>query len=436
MIPIMSETATVSLGDHLADLVRDLDWLDDRELAARLQDLERLARRVENAIVTTVATADRRGAWFDDGHRSVRGWCQATVNWSGADTTHRLRTATLLNDCGAIGLAFAGGDVGVAQIRELARARANPRCGDAMVVVEELLLADAEHLPFDEFRDQVRGWEQLADVDGSHDDHDLSHENRRASLESVGEGYQLRGEGGAAQGAVMREILDAFCDTEFHADCDEARRRLGLGPDDRLSPADLARTARQRRWDALYAIFLAAAANPDGPGAGAAPVVDIVVDQTTFEAALTAMIEGRPLADVMPPITDTRTRRCQTLDGAPVDPCDAVTAAIIGRVRRVVYGSKSCTIDLGAASRLFRGAARLAVLLQDGTRCIWPGCGRRHPQIDHADPVANDGPTRPDNGDPLCGYHNRWKTRGYTVHRDHHGRWHVGRPDGTQITPI
>jgi hypothetical protein len=347
-----------------------------------------------------------------------------------------LRTARLLNDCGAVAAAFTHGDVGVAQVRELARVRANPRCGDELAIVEELLLADAVHLPFDEFRDQVRGWEQLADVDGSHNDHDLSYENRRASLEPVGDGYQLRGEGGVVQGAVMRDILDAFCDAEFAADCDEARRRLGLGPDDRLSPADLARTPRQRRWDALYAIFLAGAANPDNPTGGAAPVVDIVVDQTTFEAALSAMLEGRPLGEMLPPVTDQHRRRCQTIDGVPVDPCDAVTAAIVGRVRRVVYGSKSCTIDLGTASRLFRGAARLAVLLQDGTRCIWPGCGRRHPQIDHADPVATGGATRPANGDPLCGHHNRWKTRGYITHRDHHGHWVVRRPDRTKVAPV
>jgi hypothetical protein len=431
----MNETATGVVDDHVAELVADLDWLDDRELAIRLQDLERLARRIEHAIVATVATADRRGAWVEDGHRSIRGWCQATVNWSGAEATHRQRTASLMRDCGAIRLAVAGGDVGVAQVRELARARANPRCGEAMAIVEELLLADAQQLPFEAFREQVRGWEQLADVDGAHGDHELVHDNRRASLQPVGDGYQLSGEGGAAQGAVMREILDAFCDAEFHADCDEARRRRGVGPDDPLTPADLDRSARQRRWDALHAIFLAAAANPDGPGAGAGPVVDIVVDQTTFEAAVTAMVERRPLDEATPTVTDTRTRRCHTLDGAPVDPCDAVTAAVIGRVRRVVFGSRSCTIDLGVASRLFRGTARLAVLLQDGTRCIWPGCGRRHPQIDHADPVASRGPTRPDNGDPLCGHHNRWKTRGYTTWRDDRGRWHIRRPDGTEIAP-
>jgi hypothetical protein len=33
----------------------------------------------------------------------------------------------------------------------------------------------------------------------------------------------------------------------------------------------------------------------------------------------------------------------------------------------------------------------------------------------------------------LCGWHNRFKTRGYTTHRDQHGHWHHYRPDGTEI---
>jgi hypothetical protein len=434
VIDVSELDETPTLGEQVAALTADLHWLDDRQLAARLQQLERLARQVEHAIVATVTTAHDTGAWIEDGHRSVRGWCQATVNWSGAETTHRLRTARLVSRCGTIASALAAGDVGVAQVRELARAHSNPRCGDGIAIVEELLLADARHLCFDEFREQVRGWEDLADVDGSHNDHELSHENRKASLTPVGDGYELRGEGGAAHGAAMAEVFDAFCDAEYHADVDQARSRLGLGPDEPVSPVDLARTASQRRWDALLAMFLAAAGS--GSAGAVDPVVDIVVDQATFEAALAAMTEHRPLDETMPPVTDPHHRRCHTLDGAPIDPCDAVTAAIIGRVRRVVFGAKSCTIDLGTTQRLFRGSARLAVWLHDGTRCIWPGCGHRHTQIDHATPASQRGPTRPDNGDPLCGRHNRWKTHGYTTHRDDTGHWHIHRPDGTHIHPI
>ena len=40
----------------------------------------------------------------------------------------------------------------------------------------------------------------------------------------------------------------------------------------------------------------------------------------------------------------------------------------------------------------------------------------------------------PANGGPACGRHNRIKNRGYTVHRDDDGNWHVHRPDGSELT--
>ena len=110
-----------------------------------------------------------------------------------------------------------------------------------------------------------------------------------------------------------------------------------------------------------------------------------------------------------------------------------LAAAVVGHVRRVVYDSASTTIDLGRASRLFTGLSRLAVWLQ-GTRCIWPGCGHRHCQIDHSTAWNDEGTTNPANGSPLCGWHNRWKTRGYRTWRDPNGIWHTHRPDGTEIT--
>ena len=112
-----------------------------------------------------------------------------------------------------------------------------------------------------------------------------------------------------------------------------------------------------------------------------------------------------------PPVGDPTRRRCETIDGDLVDPCDAVIAALVGHVRR------------------------LAVWMH-GTRCLWPGCGRHHCQIDHTHPWHDHGPTNPDNAGPTCGHHNRWKTRGYHTWRDPNGHWHTHRPDGTEIHPI
>lgn len=92
-----------------------------------------------------------------------------------------------------------------------------------------------------------------------------------------------------------------------------------------------------------------------------------------------------------------------TVTGVPVDPYDAVTAALIGHVRRVVFDGRSRTIELGTTSRLFRGAARLAVWLPDGTRCLWPGCGLPHCQIDHDQPWARQPCTNPGGQVSHCG---------------------------------
>jgi len=129
--------------------------------------------------------------------------------------------------------------------------------------------------------------------------------------------------------------------------------------------------------------------------------------------------------------------RCSTLDGTPVDPAEATYAALVGHIRRVVVGSDGVVLDMGRRARLFTGPRQLAVRLH-ATTCIWTGChvpnGRC--QSDHLD--AFNGPergrTNPGNGGPACGKHNRLKEHGFTARRDERGRWHIYRPDGTEIT--
>jgi hypothetical protein len=55
---------------------------------------------------------------------------------------------------------LSGGGLGVAQVRELGRARANPRIGADIVEAIGVLVGHAQHLPFHEFRICVRRWER------------------------------------------------------------------------------------------------------------------------------------------------------------------------------------------------------------------------------------------------------------------------------------
>ncbi|WP_426574119.1 DUF222 domain-containing protein [Aquihabitans sp. McL0605] len=128
--------------------------------------------------------------------------------------------------------------------------------------------------------------------------------------------------------------------------------------------------------------------------------------------------------------------RCETLDGFPLTPSLVASRALLGHVRRGVIRPDGVTLDLGRLSRLFTGPTQLAVQLSR-TTCYWPGCGVpvTQCQTDHLEPFngPRQGRTCPDNGGPLCGKHNRHKQHGFTVWRDEHSRFHVVRPDGTEI---
>jgi Domain of unknown function (DUF222) len=420
----------VNVGSIDVAAFRDgLEELDARALAARLGEVERAIRSLEAVAVSIVASADRREAFRDDGHVSVRGWVKASIRMSDGEVTHRVRTARLCADLPVCHDELAAGRLGVAQVRELARAHANPRCGDQLAAVVDGLVDLAETHTHEVFARAVRHWERLADADGAHRAHEDAHAGRTARMALVGDTGYLDARVGAAQFAAMNEVFDRFAQAEFAAEWDELRGRVG----DDACPGMLERTEAQRRADALAAIFQRAAAT-DPSAKDPEPVVNIVIDQAVYEAQLTAMVHGER---VLFGADDLAHQRCRTTTGVHLDPADAVTASFVGHVRRVVLDGEGRIINLGYRSRIFTGGARQAAVLQaalDGDgRCLWPGCGRRRCRIDHTDEWAHGGVTDLGNAGPLCARHNRLKSRGYRCWRDPTGVWHTYRGDGTEI---
>jgi hypothetical protein len=404
-----------------------LEGLGHRELTALLVDLEVERRRLEARIAAVVDVADRRGTVLEDGHRTVRGWMLAITNCSAAEATARMRTARLLRNLPECRKRLAAGEIGVDQVRLLAKVHANPRCAHQLPESEALLVEHAQVLPFDDFRVVLQRWESLADADGSHKDHEASHARRTASIGAVGSSVHGSFDLGALQGTAVLEIFERFCQAEFAADCAEAQGR-GV---EHVRSADLARTDAQRRADALFAIFMAAASTPPGSRAPE-PVVNLVVDLATFEAHLAAGVGSAPMTHPDP--ASYRDRRCESIDGRPIDPHDMVIAAVSGHVRRVVMGAPSAVVDLGRRRRLFSGAARQVLDLQD-RRCLWPGClvPATRCEGDHVDEWHRLGPTCPSNGAPACDHHNRIKTNGFRAWRDPYGVWRIRRPDGSDL---
>jgi hypothetical protein len=414
----MESPATLPSSERLATMT-------PAELEQALVDAERIRRMAEAVLLDVVDEADRRRLWADDGHASSRGWLQALTNTSGAETMRRLQSVRAVRDLPELRARLRAGTIGVEQARELAKVHANPRCRPELPGSERLLVDHAVRLPFDDFMIVLRRWISLADPDGSGRSHEHAHRGRSARIVSVDHTWYLDAHGGSTQGASMAEIFRRFCEAEFHADWATTRATHG----DDACVALLPRTDAQRRFDALHAIFLAAASAPADRRAPE-PVVNILIDRASFTAHLDHALGG-PTPRLDP--TEVDHRRCETADGALLDPRDVVAAALHGQVRRAVWDAAKVVTELGRTRRLFTGSVRQAVRL-GGRRCLWPGCGLPHTEIDHvAEWVAHGGTTSAANGAPLCGRHNRWKSRGYTTRRDGDGAWALIRPDGTAV---
>jgi len=202
-----------------ADLVEELMGFDDAAITERFRELELRRRRDEAELAALVAVAEARAVYTADGHLTVQGWLRANANWSPAEVNAARRKARLVNDHPSVGDALLDGHIGVAQVAELARLRANPRCGDELGEVIDQLVDYGEQLDYPTFCKVAKRWENLADADGAHHDSELSNEHRTASIHAVDDGVDLRASGGdAVSTGWLMKIFDEFVEAEFHAD--------------------------------------------------------------------------------------------------------------------------------------------------------------------------------------------------------------------------
>jgi hypothetical protein len=407
----------------------ELESLEGRELDEALAELDQIVRRAEHAIGLVMDRCDRTGHFVADGHRSPRGWAMAVTNCSPGDAARRHRTASLLRLLPAVGDELRAGRIGVAQLHLLAKLAANPRVRDQLPASETVLLDAAQHLPYQDFKTVCQRWERLADADGAHRDHERSLAHRNASIVDVDGEYELRSRQTAIAGAIMREVFDKFCEAQYRADWDATVAEHG----DRARPELMPRTSAQRRADALMAIF-EAAASAGIDGVPLEIVLNLVMDHDQFEQYLRQQLDDTPV--VIDPAS-VRNRRCETVDGIPIDPRQAVALAFLGQVRRIVVDGAGVVVNAGRLRRLFTGPLRDIVQVID-PRCIWLGCMIRAAisQIDHLQGHAAGGATDAANAAVMCQHHNLFKYRnGYHARRDHHGAWHITRPDGTPLQP-
>jgi len=442
------------------DLAAELVDATEGDLDDRIRSLELLRRRVDAELAMTIAAAERRQVFLEDGHRSMKGYLRATCNWSSADIAARRRLATAVDHVPGLVDALHTGRIGTSQATAIARVDRNPRVRDRLAEFAPTLLELAERLCYDDFALCLQRFEMLADVDGAHRDRDEQHANRRVHLTTVAGSLHLDATGGDP---VVNDELEAifarFCEHEFRLDTETRRDEHGDGAVEQPLP----RTHQQRSYDALVHLMRRANAHldtvPGAPDPGRT-VVDIVTDANTWGLVLadaglapTENLSGEPvdpftglpadttgdlLGDLLADPGAFAEMRCETSRGTPLLPHDVLRAALAGHVRRVIVDARSVPIDLGRKQRLFTGAAREAARLLV-RRCAHPGCDlpAEFCDIDHVTEWNDTGRTDQHNAAVACGRHNRWKhRRRTTTRRDLHGQRYTIREDGTIILPV
>ncbi len=385
--------------------------------------VEQLRRQSAAAGIAVADHLDAAQPFRHHGFFTAKAWMRHHLQLSGAEAHGRVQEARLRRAGRVWNNALAGGQVGVAQTRLMARIAANPRIpSDVLVAGVWELMVDAMDVSYVEFERRALTFEALADPIGTAEKAERIHQRRAASVHQHPSGaWTFHADLDDVGGPEFLEIFSWYTDREFDRDWSEARERLGEG---NVDVSKLCRTEAQRRADALLEMARAAAACP--PDAKRPlPTVNFILDAETARAtADNDLIDPLSYRDVV-----SRTDR-----GHHVDPNAIIGVSLWAMIRRVVTDAQGVVIDLGRTSRLFAGYAREAVMLLEPT-CIWPGCDQPHSwcHADHLTSWSTRGPTDQANGAPLCPRHNYLKEQGFTITRDSDGRWHIAAPDGTDI---
>ena len=191
--------------------------------------------------------------------------------------------------------AWRDGAIGADQAQAIASARRH-RTEASMARDEEMLVAQAKEMGFEDFSRVLDYWKQLADPDGA----EASDEERKASRDvflesSLGGMWLGQMTLDPISGSIVAGELNRLEHDLFEADCAEAKERLG-----RTARIDeLARTSGQRRADALVEMATRSRTAP-AEGIRPAPLFSVFVGYETMHGRICELENGTVLAPVGP----------------------------------------------------------------------------------------------------------------------------------------
>jgi hypothetical protein len=348
-----------------------------------MEKLHHLEARLDSFVTEATAAFESGEQWAADGAKTAASWLSSRCRVPRAAAKRRVRLGRSLRHLPMVAQAWRDGAIGEDAAKAIASARRH-RTEASMARDEEMLVAQACDMGFEDFSRALAYWTQLADPDGA-EESDLERKaSRDVFLESsIGGMYLGQMTLDPINGAIVAGELNRLEHDLFEADCAEAKERLGR-------PAridELARTSGQRRADALVEMATRSRSTP-AEGIRPAPLFSVFVGYETIYGRICELENGTVLhPSVLEPWMDS------------------------AYFERALF-SLGNRIDVSVRSRLFTGGTRRAIELRDRI-CTHPHCYEpaESCQVDHIETYASGGLTTQDNGRLLCGFHNRLRNQ-------------------------
>lgn len=361
---------------------RDLTELTEAEVLEAAQVSTEVAVLATAVQTAAVGRLDTSKAWQTSGAKSAGAWLAWQCRLPSKRANGLVRCARRLRDLPGTESAFLAGQLTADHVTLLASCHtADP---DGFAADEARLVGHATTMAFRHFERVIAYWLQLHDPDGCERDAEAKHAARRLDCSrTIDDMVVIDALLDPVSGAIVARELERLEQELFEQDWADARARLG----DAATAADLARSAKQRRADAIRIMAERSAAKPADAK------------------------EPRVLVHVLAG-TEAVQRMCELSDGTITTPGQILPLLRWADVARVIFESPSRVLDVGVRQRLFTGATRTAVELTH-LECAHPSCHVRFEdcEIDHITPYDDGGLTVQDNGEPKCPGHHRWRHR-------------------------
>jgi hypothetical protein len=373
--------------DDVSSLREAIDRLNECDPSAYADSesivaLYRERARLDAFVSAAAASFDAAGHWVPDGARSAAAWittrCRLPKSVANAMVRRGRRVRNLLE----VERAWAEGDITADQVDVIAAAR-TPVAEEALARDEEMLVDQATRLPYQGFVQAMAYWTQLADPDGTEEDDEKRRARRDVYLAQSFEGMWLgKTTLDPISGSVVSEELGRLEQQLFEMDWADARAELGRDP----TAADLARTPGQRRADALVEMAVRSHVVPPN-SRRPTPLFTVLVNYETLSG-----------------------RVCELADGTVVSPGSLLPWLDQAMLERVVFAPDG-RAEVSHTARLFTGGTRRGIEVRDRT-CTHSYCDvpASRCQVDHIIPYSEGGLAVEENGQMLCGFHNRLRT--------------------------